>query len=444
MSSGMRDLERRTVEVSVTSHDLVAGTVFGGYEIVEKLGAGGMGEVYTAVQPLIGKRVAIKVLHDALSSNYEAVERFITEARAASEIGHPNIVNIFGFGEQGGRHFMVMELLIGENLRERILRSPMSVDEIRKIVGDVALALEAAHAKGIVHRDLKPDNIFLSTQGDAIHTTLLDFGIAKVITPGRENAVKTLHGAIVGTPAYMSPEQCAGQAVDERADIYALGTVLFEMLTRMPVFERENELVAIFHHVNTAPRRPSDLVAGIPKEIDELTLAMLDKSPDARPALGEVLSALRAPTAKPALTPAVVVRPRAWQRAAVILGMLGVAAFVAAVEVGRSPEPSAVEPGVGEPPVVTPAPTPLPSSTAVIPDAAVLLDAPIEVARPADMERTQRPSAHTSGGARGASRNVPPSTQPPTEPVPPVESPLPTAPPLPTETKKPADWMEPK
>jgi eukaryotic-like serine/threonine-protein kinase len=242
----------------------------------------------------------------------------------------------------------------------------------------------------------------------------------------------------------MSPEQCAGQAVDERADIYALGTVLFEMLTRMPVFERENELVAIFHHVNTAPRRPSDLVAGIPKEIDELTLAMLDKSPDARPALGEVLSALRAPTAKPALTPAVVVRPRAWQRAAVILGMLGVAAFVAAVEVGRSPEPSAVEPGVGEPPVVTPAPTPLPSSTAVIPDAAVLLDAPIEVARPADMERTQRPSAHTSGGARGASRNVPPSTQPPTEPVPPVESPLPTAPPLPTETKKPADWMEPK
>src|SRR5215831_9014136 len=184
-----------------------------------------MGVIYLAEHPVIGKRAAIKILHRRYCDDPEAVERFVVEARAANQIGHPNIVDVFTFGAlDDGRSYMAMEWLAGESLARRLTRGPLPLAEALAIVELTADALEAAHEKGIVHRDLKPDNIFLATsRGGRVDVKLLDFGIAKLVGPLHPTGVRsTRPGEIIGTPAYLAPEQARGLDVDGRVDVYAL------------------------------------------------------------------------------------------------------------------------------------------------------------------------------------------------------------------------------
>src|SRR6476659_7103162 len=212
------------------------GKSVGNYEIKEKLGEGGMGAVYMGEHPLIGKRVAVKVLLDELVANEALVTRFFHEAKAANDIRHQNIVDIIDFGkldkEGGGKIvYLVMELLEGKSLAGRLDEAPrLTLEEVRHILQQCCSGLAASHAKGIIHRDLKPDNLFLVQRGgDKNFVKILDFGIAKLTTTSSTPNAKTRTGTLIGTPAYMSPEQCAGRGtIDARSDVYALGIVMYE------------------------------------------------------------------------------------------------------------------------------------------------------------------------------------------------------------------------
>jgi eukaryotic-like serine/threonine-protein kinase len=211
------------------------GSTVGEYLIESEIGRGGMGVVYAATHTLIGKRAAIKVIHAQLSKKPATVERFVQEARAVNQIGHPNIVDIFGFGAlPDGRSYLIMDLLVGESLRRRIKRGRIPIPEAAHILEEVVSALAAAHGKGFIHRDIKSDNVFLVDHGSHYDVKLLDFGLAKLATgAGPARAYRTATGAMLGTPDYMSPEQLRGSdGIDYRTDIYALGVVVFEMLTR--------------------------------------------------------------------------------------------------------------------------------------------------------------------------------------------------------------------
>ncbi len=223
------------------------GTTLAHYRITGHLGTGGMGEVYAATDAKLGRSVAIKFLPEAFAEDAERVARFQREARVLAALNHPHIAAIYGLEEEDGRHFLVMELVDGETLAERIRRGPLRLDEALAIVRQIGDALESAHDKGIVHRDLKPANIKVTPEGQV---KVLDFGLAKAY--GAEAAsssnlmnsptisqAATVQGMILGTAGYMSPEQARGKAVDRRADIWAFGIVLYEMLTGRRLFEGE-------------------------------------------------------------------------------------------------------------------------------------------------------------------------------------------------------------
>ncbi|MEO7093239.1 MAG: protein kinase [Polyangiales bacterium] len=287
---------RQTVETAVITpreFDLAPGTKLGEYRIEAKIGQGGMGVVFSAVHPLIGKRAAIKILKKELCADPFTVERFVDEARVVNQIGHPNIVDVFAFGEMpDGRSYFVMEWLKGETLRDRIARGSMEVGETCRVVRLLARALQAAHEKGIIHRDLKPDNVFLVAQRDeAPSVKLLDFGIAK-LAHSDHRVEKTATGAIVGTPQYIAPEQAKGYAIDARADIYALGGILFELFTGRPPFVADNAMEMVAKHLMEPPVRVSTLDPSITPELDDLVLDMLAKSPDGRPSMEKVIDVL--------------------------------------------------------------------------------------------------------------------------------------------------------
>jgi serine/threonine protein kinase len=296
---------KRAAAPAREDYDLDPGTPLGEYRIEAKIGQGGMGVVFSAVHPLIGKRAAIKILKKELCADPHSLERFIDEARVVNQIGHPNIVDIFAFGEMpDGRSYFVMEWLNGETLRDRIGRATLNVSAVSKIVRPLARALEAAHEKGVIHRDLKPDNVYLvNVRGEEPTVKLLDFGIAK-LARNDHRVEKTATGAIVGTPQYIAPEQAKGYAIDHRADIYALGGIIFEMLTGRPPFVADNAMEMVAKHLMESPVAPSTLAHGVPPELDELVLQMLAKSPEGRPPLTEVCEVLehlkeRAATSSP-------------------------------------------------------------------------------------------------------------------------------------------------
>ncbi len=270
-------------------HDLEPGARLGEYRILAKIGQGGMGVVYSAVHPLIGKGAAIKVLKKDLCADPHQLERFMDEARVVNQIGHPNIVDIFAFGEMpDGRSYLVMELLKGETLRARIARSTLDAAEVNAIVRPLARALEAAHEKGVIHRDLKPDNVFLvAVRGESSTVKLLDFGIAK-LARNDHRVEKTATGVIVGTPQYIAPEQAKGYAIDHRADIYALGGIVYELMTGRPPFVADNAMEMVAKHLMETPLPPSHFTPSVSPEIDSLVLRMLAKTPDGRPTLAEV------------------------------------------------------------------------------------------------------------------------------------------------------------
>jgi eukaryotic-like serine/threonine-protein kinase len=300
---GRRDNERKTVEL-VDDVDQVAtpkfdekerrpkigpGTMLGEYCVERRVGEGGMGVVYEAIHPMIGKRAAIKVLKRQLCADQRMVERLLDEARAVNQVAHPNIVDVFAFGKtDDGRSYLVMEWLQGENLRERMGRSDIELRDACRIVRTLARALEATHDKGVIHRDLKPDNVFLvDVHKDRPNVKLLDFGIAKLsMNPQRD--IQTATGQLVGTPHYMAPEQARGRPADARSDIYSLGCVAFEMLTGELPFMATSDLDVLAKVAAVEPAPPPSKFATVPAELDRLVERMLSKNPDDRPSLIEV------------------------------------------------------------------------------------------------------------------------------------------------------------
>jgi serine/threonine-protein kinase len=274
----------------------LSGRKIGEYEITARIGVGGMGEVYEGRQPLIGKRVAVKVLLPSLSNEKELVERFLAEARAVNEIRHRGIVDIFSFGQlEGGAHYFVMEFLEGLAFDKLLKqRGPLPIGEALSYIEEVLDALESAHAAGIVHRDIKPSNIFLVNTGRGKpYVKLLDFGIAKLgaLANGSDSAPQTRASMILGTPDYISPEQARGKPISAATDLYALGVVLFEMVTGFRPFRGENTLQTMWMHVEDKPPVPSTIRSDIPQALDELILWAMEKDPAARPASAEEMRA---------------------------------------------------------------------------------------------------------------------------------------------------------
>jgi eukaryotic-like serine/threonine-protein kinase len=263
------------------------GTSIGPYRVVRKIGEGGMGAVFLGEHTLIGRRAAIKILLPELSSRRDSVDRFFNEARATTAISDPGIVQVFDFGFTGDNvAYIVMELLEGEQLDVRLARlGRLSPADALRITRQAAGSLGAAHAAGIVHRDLKPENLYMIRDPEAPggeRPKILDFGIAKL---GDEvpDRIRTRTGAVLGTPVYMSPEQCHGAGrVDHRADIYALGGVLFHLVTGRPPFDLHGVGALISAHLREPAVAPSSLVAPLPPGLDELVLRCLAKPPDDR------------------------------------------------------------------------------------------------------------------------------------------------------------------
>lgn len=282
-------LDGETEGVALESITLKPNTVLGAYRIVELLGIGGIGQVYLADHVKLGRKVALKKLRREFTENPVVVRRFFDEARAANQILHENIVEITDFIEdEVNGSYIIMELLRGQDLSQLIEESaPLPVKRTISILRQVAGALAAAHQKGIVHRDLTPDNIFLTERaGQADFVKVLDFGIAKLTGEETESAKTTAAGSVLGTPAYMSPEQCLGRSVDYRTDIYAFGVMLYEMLCGLLPFDAVTPGEFVVQHTTAIPYKLSDRMldkTGLPLQLEALAMRCLEKEPDARP-----------------------------------------------------------------------------------------------------------------------------------------------------------------
>lgn len=277
------------VDVSVPS-----GTQIGPYTILGFLRAGGMGEIYKARDTRLERTVAIKFLPSILAGDAAALERFRREARAASALNHPHICTVHDIGDYQGRPFFVMELLEGQSLEEHIVGKLLSISEIVNLAIQACDALQAAHAKGIVHRDVKPANIFVSPTGQI---KILDFGLAKLVEEAHPYATtasvsdagsmaisvtRTRPGRLMGTPAYLSPEQARNEDVDTRTDIFSFGLVLYEMATGRPTFRGQTSGELIHAILHETPAKPSTLNAAVPDRLERMILKALEKERNAR------------------------------------------------------------------------------------------------------------------------------------------------------------------
>lgn len=263
------------------------GTLIGDYRVERKLDEGGMGTVYAGVHPVIGKKVAIKLLHPHVARQEESVYRFIQEARAVNAIGHPGIVDIFGFGKfDDGRHYIIMEYLEGQQLLDYMNEhGPLEPYQACDVVRQMAESLAAAHVKGVVHRDLKPENVFLmasESQSWPPRLKLLDFGLAKLLEDELQVGPNTRMGATVGTPYYMAPEQCRGRKVDARTDVYALGVMFYEMITGRVPFYAEEAVDVLYMHITQEPAAVSTHCE-VPADIEKLIMDCMNKARELRP-----------------------------------------------------------------------------------------------------------------------------------------------------------------
>jgi len=280
---GNRDAQR----IALAAMD--PGTKLGPYEILEPLGAGGMGEVYLAEDTRLHRKVAVKVLPDEFARDPERLARFEQEARAAAALNHPHIAAVFDVGEEGGTHYIVQEYLDGQSLRDLLRDSPPKLERALAIGAEAAEALAVAHAAGIVHRDIKPDNVFVTAGG---HTKVLDFGLAKLVEPGAiasgadatmsPTAIGTMAGAVMGTVGYMAPEQVEAGEIDGRADIFALGCLLYELTSGRRPFEGENLHTTLGRIVSQDPAPLRELRPGLPERLEWVIHKCLAKAPARR------------------------------------------------------------------------------------------------------------------------------------------------------------------
>src|SRR6266540_6697959 len=262
---------------------VATGTRVGPYEIVGWLGAGGMGEVYRARDPRLGREVAIKLIPETFAKDASRLHRFEQEARSAGQLNHPNILTVYDVGTHQGAPYVVSELLEGESLRSRVRGAPPARRKAIDYARQIAEGLAAAHDKGIVHRDLKPDNIFVTREG---RVKILDFGLAKLTQPADEVAghagplTETGPGTVLGTAGYMSPEQVRGETVDHRSDIFSFGAIVYEMATGHPAFTRETAADTMAAILKEDPPELSS--AASPPALVRLVTHCLEKAREAR------------------------------------------------------------------------------------------------------------------------------------------------------------------
>jgi eukaryotic-like serine/threonine-protein kinase len=432
----------------------IIGAVLGNYRVLEPLRSGDAGSMYRAEHTVLGRPAAVKILRPELTTNPELVHRFLNEAKAATLIRHPGIVEVYDFGAApDGTWYIVMELLEGSSLASRLgERGRLPEAEAAAIARGVASALRAAHEQGIIHRDLKPDNVFLVPDPDGPtgeRVKVLDFGIAKLADPKR--TFQTQAGALIGTPIYMPPEQARGaSAIDHRADLYALGCMLYQMLAGRPPFVSPNAAELILMHLDTAPEPPSRH-APVSPQLEQIVMRLLEKEPGARfqhggelidaldPLLGARAGApaaarpsapagLGAPLSMP-LSLADERRPDAREPRSsmgLIAGLItvGIAAAVGLLLAlrgggGDEPKPPRGEGSDGSATATEVAPAPAPTPAPAPPE-------PAPAARPTPAPAPQPPKAASPPAPAPAAPTKP--TKPPAKPTKPTTKPTPDKP----------------
>lgn len=256
------------------------------YVTEEKLGSGGMAEVYIAHDNLLDRQVAVKILHEAYRSDVEFIERFHREAKAAAKLTHPNIVSIFDVGVDNDDHYIVMEYVPGNTLKDKIREEgALKISDAVTIAKDIASGLAHAHLNNLVHCDVKPHNILMTADG---HAKIADFGIARAIT----ESTMTYSGSVIGSVHYFSPEQAQGSTITPKSDVYSLGIVMYEMLTNKLPFTGDNAVAVAMKHIEEEPTPPSIFRAQIPPMLEAITLRAMSKNPEMRPTAFELIQVL--------------------------------------------------------------------------------------------------------------------------------------------------------
>lgn len=322
----------------------LAGHNLGPYRIIEQLGMGGMATVYKAYQPSMDRYVAIKVLPRHFAQDPTFTGRFEQEAKTIAKLEHARILPVYDYGEEDGITYIVMRLLDAGTLSELIAQGPVPLEETARIIGQIAEGLDYAHSKGVLHRDVKPSNIMLDSSGNVYIT---DFGITKLV---EGTAQFTATGGLVGTPAYVSPEQGMGQPVDHRSDIYSLGVVLYEMVTGRTPFQAETPMAVVIKHINDPLPLPRSINPELPEAVERVILKTLAKRPDERyQSCGEMAAALQQMVAEamdPHLRPTDLASPTA------------ILAAPPPVPADTAPVPVSDDAGAGTLPLIQPAPAP--------------------------------------------------------------------------------------
>lgn len=256
------------------------------YVTEEKLGSGGMAEVYTAHDNLLDRQVAVKILHEAYREASEFIERFHREAKAAAKLSHPSIVSIYDVGVDNDDHYIVMEYVPGNSLKDKIRdEGALKISDVIKISKDIASGLAHAHLNNLVHCDIKPHNILMTADG---HAKIADFGIARAVT----ESTMTYSGSVIGSVHYFSPEQAQGGTITPKSDVYSLGVVMYEMLTNKLPFTGDNAVAIAIKHIEEEPTPPGVFRSQIPPMLEAITLRAMSKNPDLRPTAHEMIQAL--------------------------------------------------------------------------------------------------------------------------------------------------------